>query len=1028
MKCSKCNSWLGRKFLFTIVAFVLSGVMAFAQTKTVTGTIVDEFGEPIIGANVLVKGTTNGAVTDIDGNYSITGVSNADELVVSYIGYASQTFPVGNQSTFNITMKEDGENLEEVVVVGYGVQKKKDLTGSVSSIKSADIQNVAAANAMQAMQAKVPGMDLQQSSGQAGAGVSITMRGNRSISADNGPLILVDGVVYGSTLDIPAGDIESMDILKDASSTAIYGSRGANGVILITTKRGKAGKTRVDLNAYNSFNSATSDIRNKYGMDEVQLYVDRANYDEYITNGSWGSNTYKEVFGNSALADGTLQTSIIEDGSFTDWYDTFMQNSTTQNYELSIAGGSEKTNFNISLAAMYDNGLLKDDKMDRYNGRINIDHKINKVVKVGASVAFTFKNHDSRFSLFNAARKMTTITHPYNTDGTVNIKPNPWYDSHVNPLQDEGDNYKKNVETTRFLGNAYLQVEPIKDLFLKTQFAIDRTNARTGTYQDFESVGRFQSPTNTYISNATSQSTKLNWQNTANYNKYFGEHSLGLLGGFEMQQSIAEGLSYDGTAGKEHYYTNSFYDVTKIQNDAKAGSTYTKSSLMSFFGRLNYGYDSRYLLQASVRADGASQLAKGNKWAAFPSVSAGWRIVDEHWMEGINESLRISNMKLRLSWGLSGNAAVNEYMTLAQVYATTPSSATDFIPMNMPNPDLTWEKTSAYNLGLDYGFLDGRINGTIDYYWTKTTDLLYFKSSPQSEVFTSVISNIGESKGQGIEVALNALAVRTKDFTWDINMSYTHSTDEIAYLADGLDQNITSYNNALIVGEPLSIFYDYETNECWKVGEYDAYVSEMASKGITVVAPITSYGTPGTLKIVDQNGDGMIDADNDRRVYNRSPKHIIGMTHSFTYKDFSLSLQMMARLGGYIAYEKNNALGLNDNYANWADVDYWTLDNQDARIPAPTYAHNNLKSIYSQYASSLLYEKADYFKIKDITLAYNINKKWASKAFLSNAKIYCSLKNFITFNRLDDNYDPERGGAITFPLMKQVVVGVNLSF
>ena len=1028
MKCSKCNSWLGRKFLFTIVAFVLSGVMAFAQTKTVTGTIVDEFGEPIIGANVLVKGTTNGAVTDIDGNYSITGVSNADELVVSYIGYASQTFPVGNQTTFNITMKEDGENLEEVVVVGYGVQKKKDLTGSVSSIKSADIQNVAAANAMQAMQAKVPGMDLQQSSGQAGAGVSITMRGNRSISADNGPLILVDGVVYGSTLDIPAGDIESMDILKDASSTAIYGSRGANGVILITTKRGKAGKTRVDLNAYNSFNSATSDIRNKYGMDEVQLYVDRANYDEYITNGSWGSNTYKEVFGNSALADGTLQTSIIEDGSFTDWYDTFMQNSTTQNYELSIAGGSEKTNFNISLAAMYDNGLLKDDKMDRYNGRINIDHKINKVVKVGASVAFTFKNHDSRFSLFNAARKMTTITHPYNTDGTVNIKPNPWYDSHVNPLQDEGDNYKKNVETTRFLGNAYLQVEPIKDLFLKTQFAIDRTNARTGTYQDFESVGRFQSPTNTYISNATSQSTKLNWQNIANYNKYFGEHSLGLLGGFEMQQSIAEGLSYDGTAGKEHYYTNSFYDVTKIQNDAKAGSSYTKSSLMSFFGRLNYGYDSRYLLQASVRADGASQLAKGNKWAAFPSVSAGWRIVDEHWMEGINESLRISNMKLRLSWGLSGNAAVNEYMTLAQVYATTPSSATDFIPMNMPNPDLTWEKTSAYNLGLDYGFLDGRINGTIDYYWTKTTDLLYFKSSPQSEVFTSVISNIGESKGQGIEVALNALAVRTKDFTWDINMSYTHSTDEIAYLADGLDQNITSYNNALIVGEPLSIFYDYETNECWKVGEYDAYVSEMASKGITVVAPITSYGTPGTLKIVDQNGDGMIDADNDRRVYNRSPKHIIGMTHSFTYKDFSLSLQMMARLGGYIAYEKNNALGLNDNYANWADVDYWTLDNQDARIPAPTYAHNNLKSIYSQYASSLLYEKADYFKIKDITLAYNLNKKWASKAFLSNAKIYCSLKNFITFNRLDDNYDPERGGAITFPLMKQVVVGVNLSF
>lgn len=1028
MKSSKCNSWMGKHLLLTIVAFVLSGVLAFAQTKTVTGTIVDEFGEPIIGANVLVKGTTNGAVTDIDGNYSITGVSATDELSVSYIGYATQTIVVGNQSTINITMKEDGEDLEEVVVVGYGVQKKKDLTGSVSSIKSADIQNVAAANAMQAMQAKVPGMDLQQSSGQAGAGVSITMRGNRSISADNGPLILVDGVEYGSTLDIPAGDIESMDILKDASSTAIYGSRGANGVILITTKRGKAGKTRVDLNAYCSFNSATSDIRNKYGWDEVNLYVDRANYDEYISNGSWGTSTYKEVFGNSAIADGTLQTAIIEDGSFTDWYDTFMQNSTTQNYELSIAGGTEKTNFNISLAAMYDNGLLKNDKMDRYNGRINIDHKINKLVKVGASMAFTFKNHDSRFSLFNAARKMTTITHAYLTDGSVNIKPNPWYDSHVNPLQDEGDNYKKNIETTRFLGNAYLQIEPIKDLFLKTQFAIDRTNARTGQYQDYESVGRYQSPTTTYISNATSQTTKLDWQNTANYNKYFGDHSVGILAGFEMQQSIAEGLSYAGTAGQEHYYTNSFFDVTKIQDNVSAGSTYVKKSLMSFFGRVNYGFDSRYLLQASVRADGASQLAEGNKWAVFPSVSAGWRIVDEHWMEGINESLSISNMKVRLSWGLSGNAAVDPYQTLAQVFATTPSNATDFIPMNMANPDLTWERTSAYNLGLDFGFIGGRINGTIDYYWTKTTDLLYYKSSPASEVFTSVISNIGESKGQGIEVALNALAVRTKDFSWDINLSYTHNTDEISYLADGLDQNITAYNNALIVGEPLSIFYDYETNECWKVGEYDTYVSEMAAKGITVEAPITAYGTPGTLKIVDQNGDGVIDADNDRRVYNRSPKHIIGMTHTFTYKDFSLSLQMMARLGGYIAYDKNNALGLNDNYANWADVDYWTLDNQDARIPAPTYAHSNLKSIYSQYATALLYEKADYFKIKDITFAYNLNKKWAAKAFLSNAKIYCSLKNFITFNRLDDNYDPERGGAITFPLQKQVVLGVNLSF
>ena len=1028
MNLSTCSKWFGKTML-AAAAFVLGSAAAFAQTKTVSGTVLDNFGESVIGANVVIVGTQEGTMTDADGNFTLNNVPETGTLRISYIGYATQEIPVAGKSNIRVTLQEEGEDLDEVVVVGYGVQRKRDLTGSVASIKAADIQNVAAPNAMQAMQAKVPGLDLQQSSGQAGAGVSMTLRGNRSVSAENGPMIIVDGVEYGSTLDIPAGDIESMDILKDASSTAIYGSKGANGVIIITTKRGKAGKTRVDLNAYWSFNSATSDVRNKSGMNEVNLYVDRANYDEYITNGTWGTNTYETVFGNSAIADGTLQTDIIKNGSFTDWYDLIMQNSTTQNYELSISGGSEKTNFNLSLAAMFDKGLLKHDQMDRYNGRLNIDHKINKMVKVGSSMAFTFKDHDARFNLFNAARKMTTITHAYLNDGTVNIKPNPWYDSHVNPLQDEGDNYSNNVQTTRFLGSFYGQIEPVKNLFIKSQFAVDRTNKRTGTYQDYMSVGRYQSPTNTYISNAEATSTSLDWQNTINYNVTLDDkHNLGVLAGLELQKSISEDLSYSGTAGQEHYYTNSFYDVTKIQANETAGSTYTQTSMVSVFGRLNYTFNNRYILQATVRGDGASQLSEGNKWAAFPSVSAGWRIVDESWMQSFKEASSMDNLKIRLGWGISGNAAIDAYKTAALVYATTPNNATDFIPMNMANPDLSWEKTTSTNLGLDFGFLGNRVNGTIDYYWTNTKDLLYFKSSPASEVFTSVISNIGESKGQGIEIALNALAVKTDDFAWDINFSYTHSSDEVKYLADGLDKNGTKYSDYLIVGEPISIFYDFETNGCWKPGEYDEYVAALAAKGIDFQSPVTGYGTPGTMKIVDQNGDGIIDEDGDRKVFNRSPKHILGMTNTFSYKDFTLSVQMMARLGGYIAYDANNALGLNDNYANWADVDYWTIDNQGAKIPAPTYAHADLKAIYSKYATSLLYEKADYFKIKDITLSYNLNKKWAQKAFLQNAKIYCSLKNFITFSHFDDGYDPERGGSISFPLQRQVVLGVNLSF
>jgi TonB-linked SusC/RagA family outer membrane protein len=441
--------------------------------------------------------------------------------------------------------------------------------------------------------------------------------------------------------------------------------------------------------------------------------------------------------------------------------------------------------------------------------------------------------------------------------------------------------------------------------------------------------------------------------------------------------------------------------------------------MLSFFGRVNYTYNDRYLLSASIRADGSSVLATGKKWGYFPSVSAGWRISEENFMEGTKSWL--DNLKFRVAWGMSGNAAVDPYQTIATVYNTTPGSATNFIPMSLSNPELTWETTSSLDFGLDFGFLGGRINGTIDYYITKTKDLLYYATNPASSVFTSILSNVGESKGRGLEIALNALAVKTKDFSWDINASYTHSKDELTKLADGMDKNVTG-TTALIVGEPLSIYYDYETTGCWGVGEYEQYLA--AHPGFT--APIANYGTPGTLKITDSNGDNMINED-DKIVYQRSPKHIIGLTNTFTYKDWSLSIQAMARLGGYFQFNKNNALGLNDGDANWADVDYWTPTNQGAKFPSPGTNGTGYSNIYTTYMTSLLYEKADFFKIKDITLSYNLYKKWLEKAHLSNAKIYCSLKNFITFSKVD-KFDPEAGGSINFPLAKQVIVGVNVSF
>ena len=994
--------------LLSVFCFV-----AYAQ-KSVTGTVKDATGEPMIGVSILVDGTTIGAVTDFDGNFTIKDVPENGVLKISYIGYKDQKIAVAGKSSFNVTMQEDAAALDEIVVVGYGTMKKKDLTGSVSSVKTDDLQKVAGANALSAMQAKVPGVDLQQTNGgQAGEGVSMTLRGNRSLLAGNGPLVIVDGVEYGSTLDIPASDIESMDILKDAASTAIYGTKGANGVILITTKRGKAGKTSVSFNGYLSFNSATGIVKPMYGDKEVQRLLDKKDYENAAANG-WNftkTATPADVL-TFTLEDGTETLSIYNDKSYTDWLDMVLDNSVSQNYEVAVQGGNEKTNFNVSMAAMDDQGLVKGDEYKRYTGRANIDHQINKIVKIGASISYAYKSNDKMAGgVFNQAQKMTTITHAYLNDGSINATPNPWYSAHCSPLLNDDGAYQRNIETSRFFGSGYLQLNPLKGLMLKSQFTADRSTSRDGSYEDYQSQVRYQENKGSYISNSRSTSTKYVWQNTVNYNKEIGKHDFTVLVGHEMSQTVSESLNVAGFAGFEHYYKSSFYDVTKIDNPSKS-SGYTKTSMVSFFGRLNYSFDGKYLLQASVRADGSSVLADGHKWGYFPSVSAGWRISEESFMAGTKSWL--DNLKLRASWGLSGNSAISAYQTLATISSIVPNS-TEKAPMTMANPDLTWEKTSALDFGLDFAFINGRIYGSVDYYNSNTYDLLYYKTAPPSSVFTSTISNVGKTKGSGWEISLGAIPVKTKDFTWDLNASATFSKDEVEELADGIDQFVNGIN-ILKVGEPVSAFYAYDMDGCWGIGEFDQYMASHPG----FEKPQADYGDPGTPKVIDTNGDNKID-DSDKIIYNRSPKAILGLGTTLTYKDFSLSVQTMARLGGYINYS-GYGLYLYDN-ANWGDLSYWTPENQGADIPSPGCAG----ATPTYYKSSIQIQKGDYFKIKDITLAYSLPKNLVKKAFISNVRVYASLKNYFTFSHFD-NYDPERGGSVNFPLMKQAVIGLNVTF
>ena len=1004
------------------------GTQLVTQVKSVTGTIIDETGEPMIGVSVLVQGTTTGTVTDLDGKFVLEVPANAT-LVISYIGYKTQNIKVGSQHAFAIKMESDNEVLDEVVVVGYGVVKKRDLTGSVSSVKAGDIQKTASSNAMQAMQAKVPGLDIQQSSGQAGSGININLRGNRSINADNSPLILVDGVEYGSTIDINPSDIESMEVLKDASSTAIYGTKGANGVIIISTKRGKAGKTKVNLNAYVSVNEPTNIPKVMYGEREVRRLLDAKNYKDDIADGSWGTHHAKveDVLGtapNFGLPYSEMD--VYNEGSYTDWPNLLLKNGLTQNYDLSISGGSEKTTFNISMGAMVEGGLLKNDKLARYNGKLSVDHKVNDILKVGMDMLYTHKNHDKRSgNVFGRSLYMSTIAHPYDADGNIILRPSPYYEAHANPLLDDQEGaYDNNIVTNRLFATSYLQLTPIKGLTLKTLFNVDYQQQHEGLYRDYQSVSELQSAKGSYISNDQNHYINYTWDNTLNYITDFGgsDHSLTLLLGSSTKRNEARSSQVSGYASAEHYYKSSFYDVSLIKTPVNT-SSYTKTTMQSYFGRVNYSYKSKYLLAASLRADGSSVLAKGHKWGYFPSVAVAWRVSDENFMESTRDWL--DNLKLRASWGSTGNAGISAYQTLPMVnadnqiyYEFGSGVTTGRIPTTLGNENLTWETTTSYNFGVDFGFWGNRIYGSADFYINKTKDLLYAQSLPLSSVYSHVLSNIGKTKGHGFEIQIGGVPVRTKNFNWDTTLSVSTAKDEIVELSNGLEKNING-RTGQIVGQPLNIYYYYEADGCWGVGEFETYKAdwEASHPGKTLDFP-EANSTTGDVKIVDRNDDGKI-TDDDKRVYDRSHKCILGWNNTLTYKDFSLSFLVYARLGGWMEYGLYQQFRY-DN-ANWADLDYWTPENQGARFPTPGLTKQNT------YAASTFYEKSSYIKIKDITLSYNLPKTWISKIGMSNLRVYGSMKNFFTFSSVD-NYDPERDGDISFPLTKQLVFGVNIEF
>jgi len=1013
---------LQNRNLVVLMLLLFSSVTFAQNSRTVTGKITDKNGESLPGTNVVVQGTASGIQADMNGNYQIQVENPANAVLeFSFIGYTRQQIAVGSQSTINVTLAEEYIGLNELVVVGYGTVKKKDLTGSVASVKSSEITKTATNNALQSMQGKVAGLDVIKTSGESGSSVNIQLRGNRSVNASNAPLFLVDGIEYGSNLDINASDIASIEVLKDASSTAIYGTRGANGVIIVTTKRGlsgsqAAGKTKVAINSYLSFNSPTNLPEIMSVEQDYRLLAERQRYAAEKPASAWGTTSISNYTPETVLSQvvsAPYEKSVYQlyqEGGVS-WFDMIMQNSLSQNHEISLTGGDSKTSFLISFGYMNEEGLLRDDVLKRYNGRINLDHKLTSKLTTGVSLQYTMRDWDRRAdNVYSQLIKMHSMAQPYLSDGTILDKPSELAPSHTNPLLNEVSGYyDNNTQNDRLFGNLFIDWEIVKGLRFKSVFGIDSQSRRDGEYVDYMCTGNYQSGRGSSMSALNSQSFGYTWENTLNYSVTVGGiHDIQLLAGQEALQDVYESHGTSGIGLQDHYGKNSFYDLSNILPGGRAvTNVFTKQNMLSYFGRANYKLKSKYLLTASIRADGSSVLSEGNKWGYFPSVAAAWIISDESFLES---AAILNNLKFRISWGKSGNSAVNPYQTLTvlgsdKVYYTYGAQLiTGQVPSILGNPELTWETTSTYDAGLDLSMYKERINATLDFYYSQTDDLLLYKGLPASSVYPQVLANVGATENRGFEAALNLRVIESKNFSWSSDITYSMNRDKITSLASGETQDVSNPNQALIVGEPVRAFYGYEANGCWSIDE--------------AATALTFGRVPGDIRIVDNYADGIIN-DLDKRLYNKSPDFIFGWNNSFTYKGITLSALAYARVGQWIQYDFNTAYKPTEPDGSPA-VDFWTPENQGAKFPRPGIASQN-------DMPALAFEEASFFKIREITLGYTFPKNLINKIHVTNFRVYGSLQNYFTYSNLD-NYDPERGGAISNPLAKQMVFGINLEF
>lgn len=985
-----------------------------SEKQTVKGVVKDGMGFPVIGANVIEKGTQNGTITGVDGSFVLQVEDNAI-LNISYIGFLDKMVSVKDDSPINVVLIEDTQNLDEIVVVGYGTQRKRDLTGAMASVDAEKIAEQATTNAVQALQGKVAGVNITQDSWNPGASGSIQIRGRRSLSASNEPLYVIDGIpIERGINEINPSEIESIDVLKDASATAIYGSRGANGVVLITTKRGKPGKTRIEYDGYYGVQKPLRNLEIMNGAEFAEFvreaYRNKPSNKYESATPNRTEDQKNGIFGKDPYVMESVMMGYDESGVYNpakvrsfDWIDAVMRTGNIQNHQLTVTGGSEKTKVMFSGAYFSNEGIMKDKDYERFSLRTNVDHDVNSFLKIGTSTMYSRVIENGSGNLYERARNMSPLASPYNEDGTLTMYPGG-DGLAINPVSEISGRQTEN-RRNRLLSNLYAEVKLPLNFKYRFNFGLDHRTARDGKFRSNMALGG-SLPEAEYGGNSLDLYT---FNNIIYYDNIFKEkHRLNVTLLQEAQDFHFEEYNINVKGLPAEY--QQYYNVGAASEVRGVTSKLTTWRMLSFMGRVNYAFMDRYLLTLSGRYDGSSVLADGHKYQFFPSASFAWRVKEEAFLKPVDF---IDDLKLRIGYGKTGNSSVLPYQTQGNLalnrYVWNEVLQISYAPHSMPNPLLSWETTGQINIGLDFSFFNNRLSGAVDVYSQHTYDLLMPRNLPVVSGFNSVLQNIGKTKNTGLEISLNTKVIDSPNFKWNVDLMFYTNKEQIVELYGKKQDDIGS---KWFIGEPIDVHYDYEYDGIWQDTPEDrAEMEKYNANG-------ASY-EPGLIRPKDQNGDYKINAEDRVILGTKQPDWIGGLTSYMTFKGIDFSFQLYANVGAMVY---NDMVLRMEGRWNSVKVDYWTPSNPSTTFPKPSANWET-----PPYINTVYYEKASYLRMKYITLGYTFPKDLTSHVYLEKARIYATVQNPFLWTDFR-GLDPEGGAGYNTPSPTTFMVGLNLSF